>query len=267
MSIQSSIYCYLFNLRTYAFDYKEALTNFCAFADEVVCATIKDEDGSRYLLHELAKDLPNLKIVETDIQLTNNRFDGLLKTAALKATTHPIKIIADGDERFLLSQKALWQHHYDQLMGISDIDGLYIPVLDLWGARDQIRAEVEIGQKFRIHKSTIVQRGVLPAAEMGGGRFDTSMSDSTEPLLANGGLGRFMSIVSRTNLMPMFSRTLAAFPYVVHEGYLSLENRAKINTDFWKPHWENRSGHEENVETNLARLQRVPTLAHGLPLV
>jgi len=64
---KSSIYCYLFNAKKFSFSYRETLTNFSQFADEVVVATIKDEDNTAALLHELAKELPNLKVVETDI--------------------------------------------------------------------------------------------------------------------------------------------------------------------------------------------------------
>jgi hypothetical protein len=264
--IKSSIFCHAFNLTTYPFSVETALRNFCAFADEVVVATLPCADNSPELLKALEAQLPNLRVVVTDIKLTDNRFDGKLKTAALRATTHPIKIIADADERFVLSQKPLWQSWFKTLLKEEGLDGLMVPVIDLWGATAQIRGDRDIGQKFRVHKATVVERGVIAQAERGSGYYDTSMSDSTEPLLAGGSLAHFASIVPKMYLMPLFSRMLADVPYVVHHGYLSLESRAKINREFWKEAWEQRSGHPENVETEVGELRRVPTVDHGLPI-
>jgi hypothetical protein len=264
--IKSSIYCHAFNLTTYPFSVEAALRNFCAFADEVVVATLPCEDKSPELLNALAAQLPNLRVVVTDIKLSDNRFDGKLKTAALRATTHPIKIIADCDERFIIGQKALWQSWFQVLLREEQLDGFMIPVIDLWGAPNQIRGDRDIGQKFRVHKATVVERGVIAQAERGSGYYDTSMSDSTEPLLAGGSLAHFSSVVPKMYLMPLFSRMLAESPYVVHHGYLSLEDRAKINREFWKEKWEERSGHPENVETEVNALRRAPTVDHGLPI-
>jgi hypothetical protein len=264
--IKSSIYFYLFNIKRYGFDVEGTLANFCAFADEVVCATIPDDDNSWAILSEFEKKYSNFRVVLTNIPLTDNRFDGKLKTVALKATTHPIKIIADGDERFVLSQKGLWQIYFETLLRARDLDGMMIPVIDLWGDKNHIRMAHQIGQKFRIHKNTIVARGVIPEAEMEEGKFDTSRSDSTEPLTQNGTLGSFTSVVDYSNLFPIFCSNLIGKPYVIHEGYLDLQKRAKINSEFWKKHWENRSGREENVVTTEEVLRKEQLIQHNLPL-
>lgn len=263
--IKATIYCYGFNLARFSIPYRAALTNFCAFADEVICATIPDEDDSPRLLRELAAELPNLRVIESDVKLNDNRFDGKLKTAALAAATHPIRIIADLDERFPLSQRAIWQTLYARLLNRGDIDGFLIPVLDLYGSPTRIRADTQIGQKFRVHKASVVSRGVLPEADHGA-RFDTSKSDSTEPLARNGRLANFASITSATSLYPILARSLVNTPYVIHEGYLDLEARARINAEFWKKAWEERSGRPENVKTDVNALREIPTIEHGLPL-
>ena len=267
MSVKSSIYFYYFNVIKMGYDYKATIQNFCEFADEVVCATIPSDDGTLEALKEMQEQYPNFKIVESDIKLSDNRFDGKLKTVALKATTNPIKIIADGDERFLLWQRPLWEGLYDMLAEVrkDGVDGMMIPVVDLWGDRNRIRIDKQIGQKFRIHLDTIKSRGVIPEAEMADGFFDTTLSDSTEALDANGRLGRFMSIVPFNILHPLFSRQLVDFPYVIHEGYLDIGHRAKTIATFWKPHWEARSGHEEEVETDEGVLNSYPTIDHGIP--
>jgi len=268
MALKSSIYFYYFNVIKMGYDYKSVIANFCAFADEVVCAIIKCEDGTREALAEMEKDYPNFKVVETDIQLSNNRFDGLLKTAALKETTNPIKIIADGDERFIVPQKPLWEQLYETLMLLKKdgVDGMMIPVLDVWGDINRIRVDKNIGLKFRIHLDTIKSRGVIPQAELQDGYFDTKLSDSTEALNEQGELGRFVNPVPSNWLHPLFSRGLIDHPYVVHLGYLDLKHRADTIAPFWKPHWEARSGHEEEVELEERTLQEHPTIEHGLPI-
>jgi len=268
MAIQSSIYFYYFNVIKMGYDYKAVISNFCAFADEVVCATIKCEDGTREALAEMEKEFPNFKVVETDILLSNNRFDGLLKTAALKATTKPIKIIADGDERFIIPQKPLWEQHYEILMQLrkDGVDGFMIPVLDVWGNISKIRVDKNIGLKFRIHLDTIKSRGVIPEAELQDGLFDTKLSDSTEALNQYGQLGRFVNPVPANWLHPIFARGLVDHPYVVHLGYLDFKHRVEKVATFWKPHWEARSGHEEDVELEEYKLRECPTIEHGLPI-
>lgn len=262
--IKSSIYCYLFNAIKNKFSYEETFANFCAFADEVVCATIPSEDNTLAELKRLATQYPNLKIVETNISLKNNRFDGMLKTAALKETVNPIKIIADCDERFPLSQKLKWEQCYARLME-SNYDGFLIPSVDLYGAKEMIRSDAGIGVKFRIHKDTIVERGVWYVAEREDGLFDTSKSDSTEPLREDGELGHFAPIVPQLALSPIFSTELNKYIFTVHYGFLDLQYRANINK-FWKPHWEARSGHAENVETNQKALENHPVIEHNLIL-
>lgn len=268
MPLKSSIYFYFFNVNKMGYDYKSVITNFCSFADEVVCATIPCEDGTREALAEMEKKFSNFKVVETDIKLSNNRFDGLLKTAALKETTNPIKIIADGDERFIIHQKPIWGQFYETLMQLKQdgVDGLMIPVLDIWGDTKKIRVDKNIGLKFRIHLDTIKSRGVIPQAEMQDGYFDTNLSDSTEALNQYGQLGRFVNPVPPNFLYPLFSRGLIDHPYVVHLGYLDLKHRAEKVATFWKPHWEARSGHEENVELEEEALKEYPTIEHGLPI-
>ncbi len=172
----------------------------------------------------------------------------------------------DGDERLVLAQKTLWEKHYEYLLGMHDVDGFMIPTLDLWGSEKHIRTNHPIGQKFRLHKESIVKRGVLPQAENGDGTFITAYSDSTEPLNQYNNLGRFASLVNQQSLMPFFSRSLVNTPYVLHRGTLNFERRAKIGREFWREHWERRSGKKENVVTSDAVLAAEATIEHGLPL-
>lgn len=270
-----SCYFYLFNARVREFDLDSTIVNFTSFFDEVVCATIPSEDDTYERLLEWQKDLGTeyFKVVMTDIKLSNNRFDGDLKTAALKACSPSTKddprcyVIADADERFVLSNLPKWHQACARLMK-SPQDGLLIPVLDLYKDDQHIRSDQSIGVKFRLHKDTVVRRGVIPEAEMHfEGRFRTDMSDSTEPLTADGKLAAFAPIVQNPmHLWPLATDVLREYPYVLHYGHLDAERRAKLNREFWHEHWKNRSGWEPNMEMDADKIRSFPLVKHQVAL-
>ena len=62
-----SIYSTAFNVIKNSFDYKEAVSNFCSFAEEVVISINHSEDSTLEAFEELLKDYDNLKLVKADI--------------------------------------------------------------------------------------------------------------------------------------------------------------------------------------------------------
>lgn len=266
-----SIYGYLFNASVRNFDLDEAIQNFTQFADETVIATLyKQEDDTLARLQTYEQSLGGrLKVVMTDIDpLRNNRFDGDLKTAAMRACSKDnLLVIADCDERFVLSQRPLWDRWGQRLLATPGLDGLLIPVIDLYRGRDTIRADTPIGQKFRMHRHTVDRRGVPAYAERADGFIATSQSDTTEPLNRVGQLASFATVVQNPiALQPQMAQMLAGVPYVIHEGWLDLERRAKIGREWWKPRWEERSGRAEDVPVDKAALEDYPIIRHHLDL-
>lgn len=266
-----SIYTYLFNATVRDFDLDGAVANFAAFADEVVIATLstqEDDTLARLRAHETALG-DKLKMVVSDINpLKDNRFDGNLKTLAMRVCSKDnLLVIADCDERFPLSQRPLWDSWGERLLAVQGCDGLMIPVLDLYGSRDTIRADVAIGQKFRLHRHTVDRRGVPSYAERANGWISTEHSDTTEPLLRTGQLASFGSVVrDPIALRPQMAQALMGTPFVVHEGWLDLERRAKLGREWWKPRWEERSGKTEDVPVDTRALQGYPLIKHHLNL-
>lgn len=267
--IKLSVYSYLFRSRAANLDLDAAIANFTAFGDEVVIATLaaqEDDTLDRLLKHEDALD-GRLKIVVLDMDIDqNNRFDGDLKTAAMRGCTNEVRIIADCDERFLAIQRPRWDELAQRLLDDGRLDGWLLPVVDLYGDAAYIREDQPLGLKFRMHKATVVRRGVPAFAELGRGLFDTSRSDSTEPCIANGQLASFICPYNQALLHPSNCRLLADKCYVVHEGFLRLDQRAELGRTFWKHHWENRSGRPEKVATRVEELLGVARVKHGLPL-
>lgn len=268
-----SAYGYLFNATIHGFWVEKVLGNFCRFFDEVVIATIPSADNTRERLAVLEMEYENLKIIECpDIDIKkSNRWDGALKTRAMRACSNEVRVIVDCDEMIpeTTSQKIVWYSVAKTLMRpeLSNVDGFFIPVVDLYGSKDTIRADQSIGMKFRIHKSIVFERGVPKFAELGNGLFDTSKSDSTECLDKDGNLCRFAHMVPPQSYNQYNTDYLNKHcPFVVHFGYLDLNRRAEIGATFWKEHWENRSGHQENVATDVSQLSDKPLIKHNIYL-
>lgn len=267
MKHKLSAYGYLFNGRKFDFSIEETVANFCAFFDEVVCATIPSEDDTREILAQLEKKYPNFHVIDSNIRIAgNNKFDGELKTLAMNACKNKLRCIVDFDEIFPLSNRDKWDKYCEYLLNNEAVDGVLLPCLDIWGDELKIRSDSQIGQKFRLHKDTVYARGVPNFAQLSDGKFLTERSDSTEPITINGDLCNFQSVVPPMWLNPMFADQLIDFPYVLHMGTKDLERRAKIGREFWLDRWRERSGHEENVATQTNQLDSIPTIFHNLPI-
>lgn len=256
-----SSYSYLFNARLRGFDLDGMVTNFTSFFDETVIATIPSEDDTYERLLEWQNKLgvDRFRVVMSDINISkSNRWDGDLKTVALQACSKSTAqeprcyCIMDGDEKVNLSYRPLWNAAGIALHAQPDVDGLLIPVIDL--IKDERHARPNMGYKFRMHKDTVVRRGVIPEAELGNGLFSTERSDSTEPILANGQLARFVSLKSGVPIM------------VFHYGHLDAERRAKLNREFWREHWKNRSGEEPKMALEASDVENEVAVEHGLEL-
>lgn len=256
-----SSYTYLFNARLREFDLDGMVTNFTSFFDETVVATIPSEDDTYERLLEWQNKLgvDRFRVIMTDIKLSSNRFDGDLKTAALQACSKSTiqdprcYCIMDGDERVPLSHRGYWDVTARTIFN-SDVDGVLVPVIDLWGDERHVRADMRTGFKFRLHKDTVVRRGVIPQAELGNGLFRTDMSDCTEPLDKNGQLARFGQLYGYGPV------------YVFHYGHIDQARRAKLNREFWREHWMNRDNKEPNMTLEPIDTTQVPLQEHCLDL-
>lgn len=257
-----SAFGYLFNASLREFDLDGMVKNFTDFFDETVIATIlsKDNTYERLLAYQKQFGVDRFRVIMSNIDITKtNRWDGELKTIALqgcsKSTPEDPRcyVIMDGDERIPLSHREYWNIMAKTIIN-SQMDGLLIPVIDLYGTEKHIRADIPTGFKFRIHKNTVVKRGVLPQAELENGLFRTDMSDSTEPLLENGQLAQFGQVYSYGPC------------YVLHYGHLDQQRRAKLNREFWREHWKNRDGKEPNMTLDPVNLEKVQLIEHGLDL-
>lgn len=267
-NINFSIYTTLFNIEKHNFPWCPSLENFvkfCKEGDEIVVAVNKSEDNTLQIIKDFAAENPLVKVIETNFDYNDIEMDGKIKNAALQATKNKIKIQMDADEGFVLSQRQKWEEYAETLMNQPHVDCLLIPSVDLFGSKDKIRANHEIGQKFRMHKGGF-RRGVWNGARRGD-KIDTSKSDTTEIIDMNGDLVRSYPIVPPQNLHPLFCFGLNKYIFTIHFGYLSFEHRININNKLWADHWALRSGGQENVATRKEQLDLEPTIKHNLSLI
>ena len=256
-----SIYISAFNLIKNSFPYLKNLYLACKFADEVIVVVNKSVDETLDLIKSYCNKYNNLKIIETNFDYNDIKFDGACKNMALQATTQKVKIQLDLDEYIPLSQKNKWLEYADKLLN-TNYECLMIPSIDLFGNKDYIRSDQNIGIKFRMHKIGL-KRGVWKYAWIDN-KINTSKSDSCELLNSNDDLVNSIHIVPQRLLNPIFSFELNNHIFTIHEGYLDFKYRVNINKNFWKEKWEQRSGHPENVITEIEALKMYPTIKHNL---
>ncbi len=253
-----SIYVSAFNIQNGLFDWKNTLDKFSNWAEELVIGTTEfSNDDTCQLLKNYANSKSNVKIVITDFRLDSPTFDGDIKNAALQYTTEPGKILLDLDEEIPLSQKPLWKEHLRVLLNTSNVDGFLIPSINLCGS---INTYKDIGYKFYLHKSGL-KRGVWRYATNRDGSIDITKSDTTEPLLPNGDLGRFSMLPNDIELL----RT-GEIPYVFHKWAVDINTRIQQNK-FWSPVWSNRAKKEvDNIILDSKDIEKIEVFDHNLPL-
>ena len=88
-----SIYSTAFNVIKNNFDYKDAVKNFCLFAQEVVISINKSDDDTWEAFEELKKTYGNLTTIPASVSYDDPCIDGKLFNLALQNTTQEFKIL------------------------------------------------------------------------------------------------------------------------------------------------------------------------------
>ena len=264
-----SIYSSAFNLVKNNFDYKEAVDNFCKFAEEVVIAVNTSEDNTLEALQSLSSEYDNLKIISTDLSYEDPFVDGKIKNEALQATTQEFKIGLDMDERIPSYSKYSWINLASTLR-FSNTNGYLIPSINLWGDKESIRWDNKENIKFKwyLHKSGLY-RGTHKEAIKDDGHVDIEKSDTCDLIDSEGNLVQcdhyFDSDVDTLQKYKIF---LKANPiYVFHLGCLDFDKKVQLNKNFWKKHWELEAGREvNNIATDVKEFKKFQTQKHELEL-
>lgn len=267
-----SIYSTAFNVIKNNFDYKEAVHNFCMFAEEVVISVNKSEDDTWNAFRGLTQKYENLRIIPATVDYDDPRLDGKLFNLALSSTTKEFKILLGLDQRIPLRQRDNWEQAAYALR-FADYDAFLIPVLDLWGDERKVRWDNDNNMNFQwfLHKSGL-QRGVVNFAKLPNGKFDPSKSDSSELIYPDGNLAKHVNYLQGfppQNLKEYLNILKNQEVYVYHLGYLNFDNRVKVNKDIWQKQWEEirpQEKRENAVAITTEELEKYETFEHNLKL-
>jgi hypothetical protein len=261
------VYLSAFNVVQNGLSYEGPIRDALAFFDHVTIAVNTSVDDTLARFQALAEVEPRLKIVTTDIPYTDVTFDGRVKDAALQACEGEVLTQLDLDETIPLNQRDMWRAYAAKLLDTPGVDCFMIPTIDLWGSMETIRADAAIGMKFRMHRRGL-HRGVWKRAwVVPGKQFRTDMSDSCELLTPDNELVRAGAVVPPQFLQPMTHSMLNGYPFTVHLGFVSFDQRIKVNKAIWADHWRLRAGGADpKVALDKDSLLGYPLIKHSLNL-
>jgi hypothetical protein len=240
------------------------LNNFSVWADEVVVATIEDNDNTFSFLTEKQKDFPKLRVIKTNFKQFTPTFDGDLKNAALQTCSGDILLQLDFDEKMSLHNLEYWDKLAEILLESDTFEAAFIPSVNLYGDKEHFSS---FTSKWYLHKRGL-KRGVVNFAKNADGTHDTNKSDSCELLNTYGDLvpaflyfdeAAFPTKEAAANFLRDQN-----LPYVVHYGWIDLERRVEINRNFWRKQWGAEAGREVEVATELNKLEKREMLSHNL---
>jgi hypothetical protein len=228
-----SIYTSAFNLIKNKFNYKFHIQNFSNFATEVVIGiNTSDDNTAEEIRNFIITNCNNVSILETCFDYEDPLLDGKIKNAALQSTSQDIKIGLDMDEYIPLWQKGLWENIAIRLL-YSNFDSVMIPSLNLY---KNINCYSSINYKWYMHKKDFY-RGAVNFARKTDGTVDTFKSDTCELIDKDGNLTKSFQTPNEIETLRNEES-----PFVVHTGYVNLQDRITRNKNFWTNHWKTESG-------------------------
>lgn len=225
-----SIYVTCYNLLSHGFTgWDKNLKNACQFADEVVIAVNTSDDGTEDAIRDALWEHKNWKIISANFSKLDPLYDGRLKNLALQHCTGEFKIQLDADEYIPIWQKPLWENALFQLK-FSGAKVLAVPSVDLYKTLDGYKA---VNYKTYAHIGQ-AWRGPAGGALKPGYFINTQISDGTE--LIN---EQFQPYGPAITSGPCDIQDLESGGslFVVHEGYLNIDERIERTKKFWGQHW------------------------------
>ena len=241
-TFKKSIYSTLFNYKTNKFNVDDHLSNFSIWPDEVIIATIDDEDDTYSYLLSKEKEYPKLKVLKTALKRFTPTFDGDLKDAALQACSGDILLQLDFDEKMSVHNLYMWDKLSEIILGTDDFSASFVPSVNLYKDTKHLSS---FTPKWYLHKRGL-KRGVVNFAKNPNGTPNTEKSDSCELLNKDGDLvPSFLyfdqSLFKNPTLAAEFMKE-QDLPYVIHFGWIDLDRRVEINKNFWKKQWDAEAG-------------------------
>jgi len=227
-----SIYTTCYNILTHGFDgWEDNLKSAAQFADELIIVVNNSEDDTDSAIRVALWGFDNYKIVPANFSKLDPLFDGRLKNLGLQSCTQPWKIQLDLDETIPLWQRPLWENAFVQLQ-YSGAQAMAIPSVDIYKDKDHyksinLKTYGSIGQLWRGPAGNALKPGYF---------INTQFSDGTELIDEKFQPARALRLYSGEKEI-LQNLESGNFPYVLHWGYLNLEERIKRTQQFWGAHW------------------------------
>ncbi|MEK6882987.1 MAG: hypothetical protein AABY22_25410 [Nanoarchaeota archaeon] len=267
-----SLYSTAFNVIKCKFDYSDALTNFCNFAEEVVLSVNTSEDNTLEAIQQWKKDnkVEHLKILETNISYESPWWDGLLKNNSLQNCTYERCIQCDLDERIIFCHKDRWLYYFDRLEK-SKFKAYLVPSVEVIGDMKSIRWDKKkhLLFKWHLHLKNGTYRSPVKEARLLNGCIDILKSDTCELTDKDGNLieSPFLLpdfLVKKPNLQEYLKFLDEQGIFCYHLGYLDASNRIFRNQSFWSRAWEVEAGRPIEIPMHESQLF-YPTVEINLP--
>lgn len=248
-----SIYTSAFNIIKNKFNYKYHIENFCNFADKVFIAVNKSEDNTLQVLLDLKESFSNLEIISTNINYNDPLLDGKIKNEALKfaeSCGDNYLIGVDLDEEIFNQDKIRWKEFADLFLGYYKYDAMLIPSVNLWGDRYSVRWDNKNNKTYKwyCHRKGLTRRPVKQGITSDG-FLDISVSDGCEICYEDGTLANSIRIDqvldNITDCTEYYKKIKEEYIYVLHTGYVDIDNRLIRVNNFWENQWKRCSNQKE----------------------
>lgn len=258
-----SIYTSAFNIQKCKFNFSFFLKKALSIGDEIVISVNKSEDNTLEILKSFEDQFSNeLKIIETDYSYNDPLLDGKCKNNALQHTKFDCKLQLDLDEYIPHRFKPYLLDLYDQFLK-DKYDAVMLPVIDLYKDKKICRS---VGQKWYLHKPGFF-RGPVNFGKLNNGHVDVNKSDTCELIDKEGNLVQSFMVLNPQDSIDTkleILRNHHYIPFIVHTGYLDLQNRIHRNKEFWATHWSIEAGKHIQIPTNISEIDNYPTIEHNL---
>lgn len=247
-------YTHVFNAETHGFPYVESISSMLGFCDEVIVVDGGSTDGTLEKIKAIGSD--KIKIFDRAWDWNEPGMDGMQKAFGRAMTTV-------GPDDFLWQQDADEVVHEDDYGKVrkmadrfpSDVDLIHLPVVELWGVKDNVRTDRH-SWKWRLSRNNFrVTHGINGQARVfdektGRTYAKKGMSDGCEyvDIMTNdhikhkGFYSQELETLRQTNPDEYGKRMNRIFnetPSIFHYSWANLPRKIRNFKAFWNKCWSN----------------------------
>lgn len=262
------------NAESMNYPYKETIRSLAQFCDQIVVVNSTNlEDGTTKELEALTAEIPQLEVVEADVDWSapnHGIFDGQTKALA--------RTFCDGDWLYQIDCDEIvheldapkirdWISMFEKTAGSAHVDVISLPVIEYWG-KDKVRMDINPWKPRLSRNNPRITHGIpsflrkiedgLLYAKHGTDGCDYIYGDTGEPVQFVSTYNSSMEEMRRKGLTGdeqarsafegMFNDWVNSTPGVFHYSWYSVYEKIKKYKLFWNDSW--KSLYNENRDPN-----------------